>query len=907
MNWIDELTRRGGAGQVAPFLWVHGDEDGGEDRLRQMVGVIQDSGIDALCVEARPHDDFGGPGWWRDLGCILDECRSRGMHMWLLDDSHFPTGFANGEVRRSHPELQKRFLRLTTFDVMGPQVGGQLNLTYALAMGDPDADVLGVWAIRRRDPDEPDPREAIDLTSSLHRRADFMTGRPLLDPLGRPTGASEPDRLVVDLDLPAGQWYVCLLTVGLKGGEKETEGYLNPIDPAATKVLLDAVYQSFWEHFSADFGKTFQGFFSDEPRFGNIHGSEGASIGRNPQMALPWRGDLPALLAKALAGTSLAGVGVRELAAWLPLLFFGESEPAHVLRCTYMDLVSRLYSDCFDGVIADWCHAHGVRHIGHTIEDNHAVARLGYGAGHFFRSMAHADMAGVDVVMQQLQPGYDQGLFRGFHKPGWEMEFFDFALAKLGASLAHLDEGKAGLCMAEVFGAFGWAGGLRLDKWICDHMLVRGVNRFVPHAFTAKPFPDGDCPAHFWADGHNPQYPEFALLMTYLQRTSALLSGGTYEPAVSVWFPAEAEWSGEHMDLELPAARLARAQVEYDFVSSDYLDAATVERDDDVTWVRLGAERVRGIVLPWAQAMPETTLAVLLCLAKAGVPLWFVDALPQRSCEGGDVAGVLSELEAQLSVRVVGLDDLAASVVAAGLRELDPSSGQPWLRCYHYRRPAEHAELYLLVNEHPHERVRCELSCAAAGRRYVYDAFSGSLEEDPEAFSLDLAPYASRLVIVSDAPIEGAVRKATPLVVRRSLELGSCTVSLASHEGLCRSWGEPISLPEPRYASSLAGNETFAGRVRYCFDVALDEDCPRARLVLEGACESATVRANGVDCGTRLVPDYCFELGDALHAGVNHVEVELNSTLARAMGDFVGQYLPLDPIGISGARLELGA
>ena len=43
--------------------------------------------------------------------------------------------------------------------------------------------------------------------------------------------------------------------------------------------------------------------------------------------------------------------------------------------------------------------------------------------------------------------------------------------------------------MAEVFGAFGWHEGLREMKWIADHMLVRGINWFTPHAFSMAPFP----------------------------------------------------------------------------------------------------------------------------------------------------------------------------------------------------------------------------------------------------------------------------------------------------------------------------------------------------------------------------------------------------------------------------------
>ena len=77
-----------------PFLWVHGVES--EEELRREVQKIRESGIGGFCVEARPHKDFNGPGWFRDLALLLDEAKRTGMEMWILDDSHFPTGFADG-------------------------------------------------------------------------------------------------------------------------------------------------------------------------------------------------------------------------------------------------------------------------------------------------------------------------------------------------------------------------------------------------------------------------------------------------------------------------------------------------------------------------------------------------------------------------------------------------------------------------------------------------------------------------------------------------------------------------------------------------------------------------------------------------------------------------------------------
>ena len=90
-----------------PFLWVHGES---VERYRQMIGVIQDANIQGFCVEARPHPNFCQDQWWQDMTIILDEAEKRGMKVWILDDKHFPTGYAAGAVENAPLRLRRRAL-----------------------------------------------------------------------------------------------------------------------------------------------------------------------------------------------------------------------------------------------------------------------------------------------------------------------------------------------------------------------------------------------------------------------------------------------------------------------------------------------------------------------------------------------------------------------------------------------------------------------------------------------------------------------------------------------------------------------------------------------------------------------------------------------------------------------------
>ena len=83
---------------ILPFFWMH---DGNTDRLADLVQNIYDSNVRAFCVEARPYEKFCRNEWWTDMEIILEKAKSLDMKVWILDDKHFPTGYANGLVPKN--------------------------------------------------------------------------------------------------------------------------------------------------------------------------------------------------------------------------------------------------------------------------------------------------------------------------------------------------------------------------------------------------------------------------------------------------------------------------------------------------------------------------------------------------------------------------------------------------------------------------------------------------------------------------------------------------------------------------------------------------------------------------------------------------------------------------------------
>ena len=102
---------------LLPFFWLH---EGHDAELPTQIQKIAESGCRAFCVESRPYEHFCEEAWWKTMNIVLREAQKRQMRVWILDDKHFPTGYANGILAHSEPSLRRRFLREFHVDVMGP-------------------------------------------------------------------------------------------------------------------------------------------------------------------------------------------------------------------------------------------------------------------------------------------------------------------------------------------------------------------------------------------------------------------------------------------------------------------------------------------------------------------------------------------------------------------------------------------------------------------------------------------------------------------------------------------------------------------------------------------------------------------------------------------------------------------
>lgn len=839
-----------------PFFWQNG---AGLEVIREEIAAIHDSGIREMCVESRTHPDFLGEGWWETMDVILEEAGKRGMRVWILDDAHFPTGYANGKVAEN-PYARKRYLDCYHIDVTGP-----LKDNSFLIYLEPGEEFIAATIGRKGD--------------EAHRLSEV---RDITD------SAREG---MLHLDIPEGTWTVNVIKVTDKSTGRK--GYINTIDREAVGLLIQTVYEAHYEKYRERFGKELAGFFSDEPEIGNVLSEYGhnAKIGI-PNETLPWCKELE---------TRLREVYDKQYAVCLTGLWAEIEGVSPRARHDFMDIVTDLYGKNFAGQIGDWCRARNVEYIGHVIEDNGCHSRLGLGTGHFFKALKGQDMSGIDVVLQQIRPGLNDCWFyltggRGLY----DGRFFHYGLAKMGVSLAQLDKNKKGRTMCEIFGAYGWAEGLKLMKWLADHMMVRGVNYFVPHAFSMKDFPDRDCPPHFYAHGLNPQYPYFRNLCQYMNRVSHLIQGGVSVPSVAVLYHACAEWMGDCDGFEVPGASLMRHQIDYEVLPEEALLSA----DCSDGRLCIGDRQYGALLIPRCEYLPDKILNWCDKALETGLPIYIGQQAPgyedgQRFYQNPKME-IVADWDSLMGEKVIG--------------EITLRGEFPDLRYYHYKH--SEGEYFLFFNESEREAVDTVVTLPVADTQiYRYDAFGNRLYRTvsvEDGVRLRLVPGEATIYYVGD--VEG-ISLQEEYYDRKEIYVlpEDWSVKLIPYDA-----APERKLPHLDKLVNLTGpgkEPQFSGRMVY----ETEFDGGAVKNLVNGETsslfldcgkvfETMEVWLNGKSLGVRIAAPYILSLQfrDIL-PGKNRLRIEVVNTLVHAARDYMSATMPVEPSGLLGPVRILAA
>ena len=823
-----------------PFLWMHGEE---QSVLREEIEAIYHCGIREFCVESRPYEQFEEEPWWTDMEYVLQEAQKRGMRVWILDDKHFPTGYANRWIEK-HPELKKVSLRLEYMDVAGPEK------ECALLANRLDAEESYVSIVAwKRNVNGEFGKESVNLTAHCQ------------DGLGY-------------WDIPEGIWRV-FFVIRTYHSISSKKNYIDLLSRESCMAMIHGVYEPHYAHLKKYFGNVLAGFFFDEPGFHNDELTYCSKLGKSG-MLIPWNDVLP----KVLAGKMK--VDENRIYCCLPMLWQDIGEITPRFRMAYMDSVSLKVKENFSEMIGNWCRMHGILSVGHLIEDMNAHMRLGYGAGHYFRALEGQDMAGMDIVLGQVNPE-----IRSVRCAAPVIEdcvdpaFFLYTLPKMAASHSHFCQRKKGRAMCEIFGAYGWVEGLPMMKAILDEMLVSGINYFVPHAFSPK-YPDQDCPPHFWARGNNKQYLLFEKLVSYMKRCCHLLSDGIHKAPVALLYNAEADWSGgSYMPMEKLTEKLTHNQIDFDIIPEDEIYRA-VCREEKITIYK---ETYQVLLVPYTEFMPERLFGWLMELRKEGAKVYFVDGSPSFC---------LKENEGY----IIKYEELISKLYSLGIEKIViQETSDIELRVYQYIR--KKTELYVFLNEDKKKEWSGKIRVSGKQGVFYYPWENKIKKAIVNEGSLDLHLFPGELkLFISDDRDLNMLKDTESCFKRKNRKLLDLRFDISiwkkdQFELYCQN-SKLINLAKtdflPRYSGKILYETTFqlSGSERYSW---MD-------LGIVG--ETAELWVNDIYCGACISKPYLFDVKFVLKEGENRIRVEVIANMAYKERDEFSKYFPLPPSGILG-------
>lgn len=815
---------------LMPFMWIR---DGEHDKLVSHIEAIQSMGQNALCVESRPHNHFCKDEWWDDMSLILAECKKRDMDVWLLDDKYFPTGYVNGAIREKYPELHGRTMIERCLDVVGPLKDTYFQIMYQ----HPSDRLIGVYAY---------PRE---------EKGNRVTGKPIC--LNDKIHGNR-----VYADIPEGIWRICYF---IHTEQFIDEDYINVVDEKACDLLIKEIYEPHYARYKEYFGNTFKGFFSDEPSFHNNYYEKKLSKGNVYDRRIGDVG-LALLYSDELLAVMEQDLGENPVPYFYGLWYDLEGESERIRHC-YMNAATKLYQKNFSRKLGDWCRAHGVDYIGHVIEDNGCHARMTYGAGHYFRAISGQSMGGIDIVLHQVEPGFaDHNQIISCGKFG-NTEFFHYGLGKLASSISHVYPHMQNRAMCEVFGAYGWAENTPLMKWLCDFLFVRGINHFVPHAFSLRNI-DPDSPPHFNAIGY-PQKDGYRMLAGYMHRMSDVLSKGTHICDAAILYHAELEWwNYDCMACETPGKQLYDNLMDYDFVDLDSLECANVIDGK----LSLNEELYPCLIIPEAKAYPPAVKDILNNLAGKGLDIICINRCPEDVC-----------------ARVVVLDDLAEDMRLHGYQHIQTSYAGGLTRFYHLNQ--KQGQVYMFFNESVTETSVLQLDTEGKtvslidllNQRYY------TLPEIDGKVSVALEPYQSVILFVGES-------QGLPLL--SEVEMTQMDTNFVWDISLYDTVEEKVvkEYKDVTKLFNLNGYDAcpnFVGKATYSTKLTLTGSEKKVQLRVYAEGQTVEVSVNGNLAELQICHPFIFDISDKVHGSENSLEITLCNTLANRIDEKYTAYLPV--------------
>jgi hypothetical protein len=449
-----------------------------------------------------------------------------------------------------------------------------------------------------------------------------------------------------------------------------------------------------------------------------------------------------------------------------------------------------------------------------------------------------------------------------------------------------------------------------------DRMFLEGVNQIVGHGF---PYSAPGVAEPGWSlyaasalNAHDPWWPVMPYVMRYLQRVSWALRQGEPANDVALLLPeadAQAAFHPGHVSVtnEMPQH------------ITPELMGAVLDSGYNLDYIDLDAVADRGlhypvVVVPPTERMPLAGVRALETYVAGGGKLVFLGQTPTRAAglaDAADTPAVLRGVQELLgkSMHVETTEELAAALPR--LLPPDVALGDAGGKVGFLHRHLHGADIYFFANVTALPvslpvRVR-----SARKEAEWWDADSGKVNVARVGETMTLAPYGSRLLVLSDGASGISTLPLKPKLAtadQAPITLSDWTVAFPGSAGSPAAptqthvsdtlWTDSAAMRfysgEARYTTGFTAAPLHKGEhllLRFAPGKALPDTQPRGAPGMRAWLappirEAALVVVNGKQVGALWHPPYELDVSAAVHAGANTLELRVFNT---AINELAGQ------------------
>ena len=441
-----------------------------------------------------------------------------------------------------------------------------------------------------------------------------------------------------------------------------------------------------------------------------------------------------------------------------------------------------------------------------------------------------------------------------------------------------------------------------------DLHFLEGINQLIGHGWPYSPDSAGEPGWRFYAaaafNEHNPWFQVMPEITRYLQRLSFLLRQGKPANDVAIYLPTDDAWAnfklGKASVDKLMEALLGPALIPqilnagYNF---DFVDDRAIEKNG-LPW--------KLVIVPGIERIPLATLQRLQAYKQSGGLLVATRKLPSRApglLEDKTDAPQIAALARNLFQNFVS-DENSLGATLSNLLPPDlavDAAAAPAIGFIHRKLPD--ADIYFVANT-SNQTVQSEvkLRTKTSGAEF-WDPFTGQTRSAGTHFPLHLAPYESRVIVLSPAwkptRTEGAPVAGPIINLDTDWKTTFTRTGRTRQMAKLHSWADD---EDSKYYSGEVAYEKTVTIPKAPKHVMIDfgegqtvtptgpPGAPGMRALLESPIrESAIVFVNGQRAGTVWCPPYQLDLTRFTHVGENQLRLVIANT---ALNEIAGKALP---------------